>query len=462
MGRVLVTITTTHAPATDLGHLLRKHPDRVQRFDLSVGAAYVFYPEATEQRCTAALLLDVDPVGLVRGRGMTPERQYVNDRPYAATSLVATALGKVFQSARTGTSRERPELAVTPIPLRIRVPAAPGPGLAERLFAPLGWQVEVAATPLDETVPGWGDAPYGDLVLTGTATVADALNQLYVLLPVLDGTKHYWVDRAEVAKLLRVAGSWLPGHPQQRLIVRRYLAGSRELVDDASARLAALDGTAPDPADDDEDAAAPAPQRLTLAQQRHQAVLDVLTRAQVSSVVDLGCGSGAFLRRLLDVPTFHRVVGADVSAAELARARRRLGVERMPQRRRERLTLLQSSATYADARLAGLDAVVLMEVVEHVDPELLPALAGSVFGAARPRLVVVTTPNVEHNVRYGMAPGRLRHRDHRFEWTRAELRAWADQVAAEHGYEVAYAGVGDDDPEVGAPTQLATFTRRDA
>ena len=117
---------------------------------------------------------------------------------------------------------------------------------------------------------------------------------------------------------------------------------------------------------------------------------------------------------------------------------------------------------HRDARLAGLDAAVLMEVVEHVDPPRLPALERAVFGEAAPRTVVVTTPNVEHNVRYpGLAAGQFRHRDHRFEWTRAEFAGWAEAVGVRYGYQVRYVPVGPDDPEVGPPTQLAVFTKTD-
>ena len=129
-------------------------------------------------------------------------------------------------------------------------------------------------------------------------------------------------------------------------------------------------------------------------------------------------------------------------------------------RQRARLSIFQSSLVYRDERLAGLDAAVLMEVVEHVDPPRLAALERAVFGAAAPGTVVVTTPNVEHNVRYEtLEAGRFRHADHRFEWTRAEFAAWAGEVGERFGYAVRLQGVGEDDPEVGAPTQLAVFRK---
>ncbi|MGW5014544.1 3' terminal RNA ribose 2'-O-methyltransferase Hen1 [Micromonospora chalcea] len=473
---MLLTLTTTHRPATDLGHLLVKHPDRVQTFDLPAGAAHVFYPEADEARCTAALLVEVDPLRLGGGRkNRAPEGfalgQYVNDRPYAASSLLSSALSKVFRSALRGESRDRPELAATAIPLTVRVPVLRcrgGAELAVRIFAPLGWTVTATPIPLDETYPEWGDSRYVDLTLTGTLRLADALNHLYVLLPVLDDAKHYWVAPDEVDKLLRAGAGWLAGHPERALITRRYLAHRRALAGVAMARLTELRLADEPPADDSID---PAPgeapvvedvRRASLAVRRREAVLAALRDSGASRVLDLGCGGGALLTALVADRRFTEVVGVDVSDRSLGLAARRLRLDRLPERQRDRIRLWQSALTYRDDRLRGYDAAVLMEVVEHLDPPRLPALEDAVFGHARPGTVVVTTPNVEYNVRYeGLGPGRFRHADHRFEWTRAEFAAWVDQVAAAHGYTAVVGGVGDDDPEVGAPTQMAVLTRAD-
>jgi len=316
----------------------------------------------------------------------------------------------------------------------------------------------VSTTPiaLDEQLPAWGDSPYVDLRLSGTMPVSQALTQLYVLMPVLDDSKHYWVSPDEVDKLMRAGGSWLAGHPERATITSRYLGHHRSLVQSAVGRLAEVDDTEPDvlgggPAQEQEDRPAP------LAQLRTAAVVAALREEGASSVVDLGCGQGALLRELVPDPAFTKVLGVDVSHRALEVAARRLHLDRMPDSQRARLELVQSSATYRDDRLAGYDAVVLMEVIEHLDPPRLPALVRSVFHHARPTSVLVTTPNAEHNVRYPALPaGAMRHRDHRFEWTRRQFQDWAQATAASHGYTVRYLPVGDDDPEVGAPTQLAS------
>ena len=469
---VLLTVTTTRSPATDLGFLLHKHPGRAQAFAVASGTAHVFYPEAAPERCTAALLLEVDPVALVRGPGDSVTH-YVNDRPYAASSLLAVALKGVFGTALAGRCAARPDLAASALPLEIHVPAlrcAGGAGLVSRVFAPLGWDVRAEPVPLEPA--SWGESAYLDLRLTGTMRLADALNHLYVALPVLDDAKHYWVSTDEVDKLVRAGAGWLAGHPEKELITRRYLAHQRALTDAALARLAESDDL--DPAELDNAVPELPPEAETgspagagpagtgrpasLAVLRRQAVLGVLREAGARTVADLGCGEGTLTGDLLSDGGFTRVIAADVSARALAQAARRLRLDRMPDARRERLTMFQSSLTYRDARLAGLDAAVLMEVVEHVEPDRLSALERAVFGFAAPGTVVVTTPNREYNPEYGMTGGRLRHRDHRFEWDRAEFTAWASRVGAAYGYRVRFAGAGEESPTAGPPTQLAVFT----
>jgi 3' terminal RNA ribose 2'-O-methyltransferase Hen1 len=242
---MLLTITTTEHPATDLGYLLRKNPARVQSFPQSFGTAHVFYPEATSERCTAALLLEVDPVGLVRNRrGPAGEgyalEQYVNDRPYVGSSFLSVAIGDIFGSTMTGKSKERPELAERSIPLEITLAVLPcrgGEKVLRSLFEPLGYTVKARGYALDDKFSEWGDSPYFAVTLQGTVRLSQLLTHLYVLIPVLDNHKHYWVGDDEVEKLLRRGEGWLASHPQRDLITSRYLKYQRSLINDALARL---------------------------------------------------------------------------------------------------------------------------------------------------------------------------------------------------------------------------------
>src|SRR5262245_23556992 len=414
---MLLTLTTTHRPATDLGFLLRKHPERPQSFDVGFGTAHVVYPEATEERCTAALILDIDPVALVRGR---PGRgggegglltQYVNDRPYAASSFLSVALSRVFGSAMGGRSDAREELAAQAIPLAARIvplDCRGGLDLALGLFAPLGYAV--AGSPLLDR--GGEPSRYWDVTVSGTVPLAQLLSHLYVLIPVLDDEKHYWVGEDEIDKLLRKGDGWLPQHPERELITRRYLKHGRRLTRLALDRLAELDDAAA-PADDE--AAAPALEALEkplrLNDQRMERVVEVLREAGARSVLDLGCGGGRLLRELAAERQFERIVGLDASTRDLETARDRL--DRLPERQRSRVTLLQGALTYRDKRLAGFDAAAVVEVIEHIDPPLLDAFAAALFGAARPKTVVLTTPNLEYNARFEALHGQALRHGHR-------------------------------------------------
>jgi 3' terminal RNA ribose 2'-O-methyltransferase Hen1 len=463
--RVLMTVSTTHEPATDLGFLLHKHPDRVQEFKQSFGTATVFYPEATDERCTVALMLDIDPVRLARSRAKNaPDfslAQYVNDRSYAASSLLGVAMADVFSTARSGRCNAKQELADSAIPLEILIPVLPcrgGSEIAHRIFEPLGWVVEAEPIPLDDAFAEWGDSRYLRLRLTAVARLADALNQLHVLLPVLDESKHYWQGPDEVDKLMRSGKGWLANHPDASLITRRYLGRHRGLARDALARLAELGDEVEDAVEpaEDEEVLQPEEKRVPLNTQRHDAVYQILLELGAKSVIDLGCGPGQFLDRLVKTPAFTRIAGSDVSTRSLQHAARRLRVERMSERQAQRVELFQSALTYEDERFAGFDAAVLMEVVEHVDPSRLEALERVVFGAAKPRAVIVTTPNGEYNVLYEGLVG-MRHPDHRFEWTRDEFSQWSDRVGAQYGYQVERRGIGDLDESLGTPTQAAVF-----
>ncbi|MBT3266274.1 3' terminal RNA ribose 2'-O-methyltransferase Hen1 [Candidatus Poribacteria bacterium] len=464
---MLLTITTTREPATDLGYLLHKHPARVQEFPLWFGAVRVFYPKAQEDECTAAILLDVDPQRLRRrGRGEPAFRlePYVNDRSYAASSFLSVAISRVLGSALQGTCNARPELVDVEMPLTVRlsaVPCASGHAFLSALFEPLGYELLADGHALDPQFPQWGDSRYYTVELTKTARLRDLLAHLYVLVPVLDDAKHYWVGDDEIDKLRKYAGDWLAEHPLRDDIVRRYMRHSPRLTRAALASL--VEDEAPDPDADaarQDDAEATTEETLRLYEHRHRAALAALEESGARRVVDLGCGEGKFLHHLHADRRYTEVVGVDVSHRSLARASGRLHLDRQSDREKGRVSLVQGSALYRDARLTGYDAVVLMEVIEHIDPGRLSALEDAVFASARPSTVVVTTPNREYNARWPELPaGDARHADHRFEWTREEFAGWADRVASEHGYAVEFRPIGEVDPDVGPPTQMGVFRR---
>ena len=431
---MLLTISADIAGG-DLGYLLHKNPSRVHSFELPFGKAHVFYPELGASRSEAALLLDVDAVSLVRGRSHAAEaglHQYVNDRPYAASSFLSVAMAQVFGTAMGGRSKERQELADQPFEFDAMITALPcrgGTELLNKLFAPLGYQIEAKQYHLDEHFPEWGSGPYHTVRLRNRVRLQDLLTHIYVLVPVLDAEKHYWVGEDEVNKLLRKGEGWLGGHPERETIVNRYLRFDRKLTGSALARLAEEDNP-----DSEAEELAHAKEEesietsLKLWEQRIGAILSALRAAGAKTVIDLGCGEGKLLRALLEDRSFERIVGMDVSWRTLQSASKRLHVEQMPPAQKSRIELIHGSLMYRDKRLRGFDVAVVAEVIEHLDAPRLAAFERVLFGEAQPRTVLVTTPNAEYNPLFASLPsGRFRHRDHRFEWTRSEFQRWGER-----------------------------------
>jgi 3' terminal RNA ribose 2'-O-methyltransferase Hen1 len=461
---MLITITNTATQATDLGYLLHKNPANLHSAELAFGKVHVFYSEGAADRCTAHLLVEIDPVELVRGARHLED--YVNDRPYVASSYLTVALGRVFGTALSGRCQERPELVDTKLPLEVTVEvvrARGGVELLRKLFVPLAYEVTAAAIPLDETFPEWGERSYVRLTLQAQITVHDALSHLYVLLPVLDDEKHYYIGDAEVEKLMRHGEGWLGQHPARELIVQRYLKRRPSLVDEAMGRLLEEEKAGVEEVESKTEQSAVAEKDLerpmTLHTQRLNLVATKLKALEAKSVLDLGCGEGKLLRRLLADRAFDRVVGMDVSHRSLEIAASRLRLERMPERQRKRIALMQGSLLYRDQRLSGFDAAAMVEVIEHLDAPRLAAFERVVFEFARPRHIVITTPNREYNVLFPTLPaGKLRHGDHRFEWTRAEFAEWSERTAGRFGYQVSVEPVGPMDAQHGAPSQMAMFS----
>lgn len=452
--------------ARELGYLLHKHPDRHQRFSLSLGQAHVFYPEATPQRATAVLMLELDPVQLSRGKAGASRAQhalepYVNDRPYVASSFMSVAISKVFASALGGRCPQRPELVQEALDWEIELPVLPARGgeeLLKGLFEPLGYEVSAHRLGLDAQHPEWGQGHLWALKLKGQLRLEELLSHLYVLIPVLDDEKHYYIGQDEIEKLLRHGEGWLTQHPLKELITRRYLQRRGGLVQEALALLE--DGELDDEDAGDHDQQEEAPLRQpNLHQQRLEQVVAWLERAGAKRVLDLGCGEGKLIAKLLERPQFEQILGVDVSVHTLQIAVRRLRYERMPEHKRSRVELVHGSLIYRDDRLRGFDAAALVEVIEHVEPDRLDALEEAVFAHARPGLVIVTTPNVEYNACFeSLSAGAMRHKDHRFEWSRAELQAWAQGVASRRGYQVSFEDIGPVQQPYGAPSQAALFT----
>lgn len=459
---MLLTISTTRYPASDLSYLLHKHPAKIQEVEITAGKAHIFYTESTEKKCTAALLLDIDPIGLVRkNRGPSGNdfalKQYVNDRPYVASSFMSAAISKAFGTAMNGRCKDKPELVDMAFPFEVKIAVLPvrgGETLLRHLFEPLGYTVSVEKHVLNETFPDWGESRYYTVSLQNVITLQLLLTHLYVLIPVCDNDKHYWVGSHEVEKLLEKGKDWLQMHPARELITLRYLKHQRYLVNEA------LETLLIDEAVDDETEEEIIPeQKVRLHDVRIERVKQELLQSGVKTVVDLGCGEGKLLKLLLAEKQFEQILGMDISYRSLEIAKDKLKIERLPPGKKERIKLVQGSLNYRDKRIEGFEGAALVEVIEHLDEPRLASLERVVFEFAKPQFVVVTTPNAEYNIKFAnYKEGKMRHSDHRFEWTRKQFEEWGNRIAGKHKYSVTLHAIGETDDEVGALSQMALFT----
>ncbi len=465
---MLLTIKTYHHPATDIGFLLHKHPDKVQSFSITGGKVHVFYPEANEDSCTVAMLMELNSIDLVRKLKVPGSssllKHYINDRPYVASSFTSHAIAKVFSSALNGKCANRQDLLETPMSFDVKISVLKVRGglpLLEKIFQPLGYIVSAEQHPLDENFEEWGSSPYYTVLLQTKSTkyLKALLTHLYVLLPVFDNEKHYWIGKNEADKLLQRGEGWLAQHPEKEWITRRYLKNFSSLSKYALKKML----------DDEyevieEDVVAliepeKVEKKQNLHQQRLNAALEKLKESKAKSVLDLGCGEGKLLRMLLKESQFERILGMDVSFKSLQRAKEKLYMDNMAPRQKARINLIQGALTYYDERLKDYDAAAVIEVIEHLELDRIPAFEKVLFEVAKPQTVVLTTPNAEYNVNYNfLQKDSFRHSDHRFEWTRAEFQDWTKHVCETYGYSVNIFPIGEETERIGAPSQMAVFS----
>ncbi len=466
---MLLTISTTNKPATDLGYLLHKNPFRCQSTKLPFGIVNVFYPEATEQKCTVAVVLDIDTIDLVRGRKASnpsmPLEQYVNDRPYVCSSFLSVSISRVFGQTLNGKCKQRPDLLEKEMPLTVKLSVLPcrgGEQFLRNLFEPLGYKVNAERYPLDKMFEDWGLSSYYTVELIKTTTVKELFNHLHVLVPVLDNQKHYYIDQKEIDKLLKRGEGWLAEHPERENIAKRYLKYRTSYAREALERLMEINPTDEDALIEDKELTEEEIEKnLNLNEERLGSVLSALKACGAETVIDLGCGEGKLLRPLLKEKQFRKILGTDVSIRSLEIASDKLRLNDLPPIQKERISLMHGSLMYRDSRFNGFDAAAVVEVIEHFDEPRLRAFERVLFEFAKPSTIVLTTPNREYNKLWeNIGPDKLRHRDHRFEWTREEFRNWAENIGHSYNYTTRYLDIGPRNQEFGCPTQMCIFSKK--
>ena len=455
---MLLTITMKGKNTENLGYLLHKNPYRPQLFDLSFGKAYVFYTEVSDTRTTAALLLELNPIDLARGKLGSKDGglfDYVNDRPYVSSSFMSTAINRVFSTAMNGKCTKFPELAEMTFEFETTVynlPVKSQKDFVKDVFTPLGYEIKMRESVLDEKFTEWGESCYIDLTLCGKVKLSDMLNHLYVLIPVFDRQKHYYMNEDEMDKLLRHGEGWLAVHPLKNTIINRYFYAKRSYANKMIARL--MENETEETAVNEETNE----KKIPLNIQRMETVKNAVLASGAERVLDIGCGECKLTSMLLRESQIKKITAADVSVSVLEKAKQKLNYDNMPPYLKNKLTLIQASLMYKDERFSGFDTACVIEVIEHMDLQRIPFFEKVLFGSAKPKTVILTTPNKEYNENYPtLEKGALRHSDHRFEWTRAEFQAWCEHICKEFNYTVEYRNIGETDEKYGSPTQMGVF-----
>lgn len=460
---MLLTLSTTDKIGTDIGYLLHKNPNRLHEYTLSFGKARVFYPKASQDECQVALLVEINPVELAQKTKRNISNwslgKYINDRPYVASSFLSTAIAKVFGTAMNGRCTKKPELVHHKIDLKIKLPVILSSGGEidiHKIFEPLGYHVETHPITLNGNSGYNYERQYFSLELKIKETLQLVLSHLYLLIPTLDANKHYYVTEAEIEKLLEKGKSWLSNHPEKEWITRRILKSQGKLTKKALEKL-----TFPRKFHHEVDEEEYNEKNISLHELRHQSVTDLVNKLNIQSILDMGCGDGKLLKMLLDHTSIKSITGMDVSCSALKKAHNYLHIDSMPPLRRQRIKLTLGSLLYRDKRMQNIDAITLIEVIEHLNPSRLKTMERVIFEMAAPKHVIITTPNCEYNIKMeSLDQGKFRHSDHRFEWTRAQCEEWGTSVGKKFNYSYKLSQIGPIDEVLGAPTQMILFTKK--
>ena len=497
-----LTVKAAGPHAGMISHLLAKNPHNRYERNEKGARVRLIYSAFAEEKIEFTIFATPDPIDLVKGSPHSYDiTQYINDREFVVSSLfcsyIRPALGTALNGKPKADYADWVEhvfpLEVTFGPVASNLPDA----VIESLFTALGYEADIERGAAEYTFDLKSRSSVRNIRVSGQATLQQMLRQLFILMPVLDDYKHYYIGTEEIDKLQRYGEGWLQDHPQQELIIKRALrfapliADYRKLAGDNVQKAAVnlLDTNTTDTdantlqqpgneqittgitasqqgeadtlsssADVQETAVPP----IRLNELRYQAIVDqVSSLPRRRSVVDFGAGEGKLSVRLAGIEGVEQVYAVEPSAYAGLRALERFGkLEREGQQIVPRL--VTGSLFYRDDQWAGQDVIILCEVIEHINEHRLPQVMATLLDEYHPETLIMTTPNREYNAVYEMEEQEIRHTDHRFEWTRAE---WADHCqdwVSGRPYEVSLHGIGDISEIHGQPTQMAVFRRKGA
>ena len=455
-----------------LSFLLSKNPqNRYDRIEKGHRVRFT-YTVFSDSEVEAVIFVTPDPVELVKNSPDTYEiTQYINDREFVVSSIFCAYIRSALGTALNGRPKEDYldwakhafQLTISFGPVATDLPDA----AIKQLFEPLGYQIEIERGQAAYHFQLKEKSSARFINLQGTLTVQNALRHLFVLIPVLDNYRHYFIDEREIEKLERYGEGWLADHPLKDLIIKRTLR-FRELIDLVGVNLSQSDNPAQlanlVQSDADKEAITPEPTLkpqpvVRLNELRYQRVIKLVENLPTrESIVDFGAGEGKLSVRLGFIPGVKEILAVEPTEKEQLRALKRFS-EASHKEDFITPTPIWGSLFYYDEQLRAKDVMILNEVIEHIAESRLPRVMGTIFGSYKPKVLIVTTPNLEYNTVYQMEE-KVRHKDHRFEWTRAEFAEWTHTLAGNYPYKVQLEGIGEEVEGYGHPSQIAIFTRQ--
>ncbi|MGE6488602.1 3' terminal RNA ribose 2'-O-methyltransferase Hen1 [Paenisporosarcina sp. NPDC076898] len=433
-----------------ISYLLSKNPNNLYERNHKGHLVRLFYSKFTETELEVTIFVTPDPIELVKNNSNSYDiTHYINDREFAVSSIFCSFIRSALGTALNGQPKEEHLMWVNhPFSFNFEF----GPVVSSlsdeklmNLFEPIGYEVTINRPEIEYSFPIKTKSSARYLSIKGMKTLQEGLRHLFVLIPVIDNYKHYFIDEKEIEKLERYGEGWLDQHPLRDLIYRQALRFKEiySLVENSSK---------------DEKKVEPV-KKVRLNELRYEKIVNTVSQMKPRSVIDFGSGEGKLSVQLGFVEGITEILAVEPSEAASLKALERFNKVK----NKEKFVipeLLWGSLFYYDERLKDKDVIILCEVIEHIDETRLPKAMDTLLDDYQPPALIITTPNREYNELYDMEE-HLRHNDHRFEWTRAEFRQWCTERNHSNDYELQFDGIGEEHASHGFPTQMCIFKRKE-
>jgi 3' terminal RNA ribose 2'-O-methyltransferase Hen1 len=445
-----LTIQASGDNVQAISYLLAKNPNNLYERNHKGHLVRLFYSKFTETELEVTIFVTPDPIEMVKNNSNSYDiTHYINDREFAVSSIFCSFIRSALGTALNGQPKEE-HLKWVNHPFSFNFEFGPVvSSLSDEklmnLFEPIGYEVTINRPEIEYSFPIKTKSSARYLSIKGMKTLQEGLRHLFVLIPVIDNYKHYFIDEKEIEKLERYGEGWLEQHPLRDLIYRQALRFKEiySLVENSSK---------------DEKKVEPV-KKVRLNELRYEKIVNAVSQMKPRSVVDFGSGEGKLSVQLGFVEGITEILAVEPSESASLKALERFNKVK----NKEKFVipeLLWGSLFYYDERLKDKDVIILCEVIEHIDETRLPKAMDTLLHDYQPGALIITTPNREYNELYDMEE-HLRHNDHRFEWTRAEFRQWCTERNYSNDYELLFDGIGEEHPSHGFPTQMCIFKRKE-